>query len=156
MSPSAKRAAVADLGQDPRPGPRTYPGQGREQLTERVGQEGLLDLGGEGVAAGEDPVELDRQLGDHPADGGLGRHGHGLGVEGGHDRVDDLGGQARRAGLDGPGDPGPSRRPQGGQGRVLGQQVPDAGLVQAGARAPVPGPGETLVRASRHRLVSRV
>jgi hypothetical protein len=48
--------AVADLGQDPGPGPRPDPGQGREQFTERVAEEDLLDLGGQGVAAGIDAV----------------------------------------------------------------------------------------------------
>jgi hypothetical protein len=39
-----------------------------------VCEERLLDLAGEGIAAGEDPVEFFGELGDHPADGALGRH----------------------------------------------------------------------------------
>jgi hypothetical protein len=42
---------------------RPIPGR-REKLSERVSEEGALDLGGEEVAAGEGPLELDGQVGD--------------------------------------------------------------------------------------------
>ena len=74
--------AVADLGEDAGAGPRADPWHGGQQLTERVGQECLLDLGGQGVAAAADAVELGGQLGDHPAGGGLGRDGDVLGGQG--------------------------------------------------------------------------
>jgi hypothetical protein len=63
--------AVADLGEDAGAGPRPDPWHG-QQLTERVGQERLLDLGGEGVAAAADPVQFGGELGDHAAGGSLG------------------------------------------------------------------------------------
>ena len=77
--------AVADLGEDAGAGPRPDPWHGGQQLTERVGQERLLDLGGQGIAAGADPVQLAGQLGDDPAGRGLGRDGDVLGGQGGGD-----------------------------------------------------------------------
>src|SRR5579875_1593211 len=50
--------AVADLGEDPGAGPRPDPCYRGEGTTERVRQERVLDLGGEGVAAGGDAAEL--------------------------------------------------------------------------------------------------
>jgi hypothetical protein len=46
-------------GEDPGAGARTDPWQRLEQAAERVGDEDLLDLRGETVATGVDPVELD-------------------------------------------------------------------------------------------------
>ena len=124
--------SVADLGQDPRPGPRTYPGHGREQLTERVGQERLLDLGGEGVAAGEDPVELTCELSDHSSEGGLGGDRHRLSLEGSHHCRNDLGDEAGRSPLHDLGRSGPGRRLATSWDQVLNKQVSHTGLVQPG------------------------
>ena len=73
--------AVTDLGEDPGPGAGPDPGQGDQQPAERVGEEDLLDLAGEGVAAGVDAVEFAGELGDDPPERRLGGQGHGLGVE---------------------------------------------------------------------------
>src|SRR5690606_40228378 len=64
LGPVREAGAVSDLSQDPGPGAGTDPGQAHQQLSERVGQEDLLDLGGEGVAAFVDAVELTGELGD--------------------------------------------------------------------------------------------
>ena len=76
MSPSTEAGAVADLGLDSSLRAQTDPGHGREQLIERVGEEGFLDLRGDCIAAGEEPVELDGEFRNHPADGGLGWDRH--------------------------------------------------------------------------------
>ena len=87
LAAGGERGAVADLGEDPGAGARPDAGQGREQFTERVREERLLDLLGEGVAAGADAVEFGGELGDDPAGGGLGRHGDGLGGQRGLHRA---------------------------------------------------------------------
>jgi hypothetical protein len=46
-----------------------------------VSEERLLDLAGKGAATFVDPVELDGQLGDDPADCRLGLQRHGLSDE---------------------------------------------------------------------------
>lgn len=51
-------AAVADLGEDPGAGAWPDAGQAEEQFTERVSEEDLLDLGGEGVAGPVHAVQL--------------------------------------------------------------------------------------------------
>jgi hypothetical protein len=69
---AGEAGAVADLGEDHRAGARAYSWRGREDLTERVGEERLLDLLLQGVAAGVDAVQFTGELGDHPAGRGLG------------------------------------------------------------------------------------
>ena len=58
---------------------------------ERVGQECLLDLGGQGVAAAVDAVQFGGQLRDHPAGGGFGWDGEVLGGQGRGDGGGDFG-----------------------------------------------------------------
>ena len=50
--------AVANFGEDAGAGPWPDPWHGRQQLTERVREERLLDLSGQGVAARAGPVEV--------------------------------------------------------------------------------------------------
>jgi hypothetical protein len=55
--------AIAGLGEDAGAGPRPDPWQAGHQLTEKMGEECLLNLGGEGVAPGADPVRFGGELG---------------------------------------------------------------------------------------------
>ena len=61
--------AVADLGEDTGAGPRPDPWHARQQLTERVGREHLLDLARQRVAARADPVQLGGEFGNNAAGG---------------------------------------------------------------------------------------
>jgi hypothetical protein len=100
LDAAGEGGAVADLGQDPRPGARADAGHGREDLTERAGEERLLDLLLQGGPAGEDPVQLGGELGDDPPGRGLGGDGDVLRGQCLRDGCGDLRRQPRRPSRD--------------------------------------------------------
>jgi hypothetical protein len=95
-----------------------------------VSEERLLDLGGQGVAAAADPVQLPGKVGDDPAGGSLGRDGDVLRGDGGHDCGGDLACDPGRPGFYGPLDPGCPCGARGGERGIGSEQVADPGLVQ--------------------------
>ena len=152
-------SAVADLGQDARPGARIDPGQPRDQLTKRVGESGVLDLRCEVVPPATEAVELAGELGDDSSDRRLHRRAHALGVERGDDGASHLLREARRPmGNDAFDSAVPCRRQRGGR-RMLGEQVTETGLGEASTERALGGrrdAGEDVAEpAGEAGLISR-
>jgi hypothetical protein len=93
---------------------------------------GLLDLGGEPVAAGGEPVELFGEVADDPAGGLLRRDGDGLGVECGLDLVDEAGAHPGCVARGERPQPPPAGGAQRARRRVAGEQRPGGGVVEPG------------------------
>lgn len=93
---ACEKAAVADFGEDAHAGGWADAGHGGRQPTERVGGEGIPDLGGEGLAAVSEPAGFAGELGDDAAEDGLARQGDRLGGQCLVDRGGDFAGHPRR------------------------------------------------------------